>query len=112
MSQPDITPRLNTVRRKAHRAALPQVCVQCGATDALTLDHILARSLGGTNHRSNLQILCCLCNKAKGRRECAELQRRLRKERKAAYFREVARQLRAKPTGPATNYGGRAFAKP
>ena len=114
MSQPVITPRLNTRRRQAHRAALPQVCVQCGATDALTLDHILARALGGTNERSNLQLLCHRCNRAKGRLECAEVERRQRTESKlakAAYFREQARQQRAKPTGPAKNYGGRAFSK-
>lgn len=32
----------------------------------LTVDHIIPKSLGGTNHPNNLQPMCCLCNWAKG----------------------------------------------
>lgn len=53
-------------RQKAKaRARLPQVCAHCGAEQNLTLDHQLARAQGGTNHISNLQMLCAKCNGAK-----------------------------------------------
>lgn len=32
----------------------------------LTVDHIIPKSLGGTDHPDNLQPMCCLCNWAKG----------------------------------------------
>lgn len=54
-------------RQKAKaRARLPQRCAQCGSEHNLTLDHQLARAHGGTNHISNLQMLCRQCNAAKG----------------------------------------------
>lgn len=34
----------------------------------LTIDHIIARSLGGTDHKDNLQLLCGNCNSIKGNR--------------------------------------------
>ena len=43
-------------------------CVQCGRTSDLTVDHIRPRSRGGTNDRSNLQVLCRSCNSSKGNR--------------------------------------------
>ena len=52
-------------KRKRVRASLPQVCVRCGAKEDLTLDHIVPRVYGGTNERSNLQILCLPCNQRK-----------------------------------------------
>ena len=61
--------RLKSRKRRLIRAALPQVCVRCGATEALTLDHIIPRVYGGTNERSNLQILCLPCNNLKSRSE-------------------------------------------
>ena len=59
---------LNSRRKNALKKRLPQVCVYCGSTQNLTLDHILARMLGGSNRFSNLQMLCFKCNnnKAKG----------------------------------------------
>lgn len=45
-------------------------CVYCGATaedDVLTLDHLVAVELGGTNHESNLVTACRRCNGAKGK---------------------------------------------
>ncbi len=56
-------------RRKLVRAALPQVCVRCGATESLTLDHIIPRVYGGTNEQSNFQLLCLLCNHLKSKSE-------------------------------------------
>ena len=41
-------------------------CVDCGATDKLTIDHIKPVSKGGTDNFSNLQILCKSCNSSKG----------------------------------------------
>jgi hypothetical protein len=43
-------------------------CVQCGATEDLTLDHIHPWSLGGPDTYSNLRVLCRSCNSSKGAR--------------------------------------------
>jgi hypothetical protein len=46
------------------------LCVRCW--DNLgdwEVDHILPRSLGGSNNASNLQIMCKLCNRKKGNKE-------------------------------------------
>lgn len=43
-------------------------CQSCGKTcneTELTIDHIIALALGGTNDISNLQTLCRLCNSQK-----------------------------------------------
>ncbi|HEX8657230.1 MAG TPA: HNH endonuclease signature motif containing protein [Hymenobacter sp.] len=47
-------------------AAAGYQCEQCGNRNKLTLDHIVARHIGGGNHRENLQCLCQKCNAAKG----------------------------------------------
>ena len=54
--------RLAVFARDGHR------CVECGATDDLTLDHIWPWSRGGRNEASNLRVLCRSCNSAKGAR--------------------------------------------
>lgn len=43
-------------------------CLECGATDNLTLDHIVPRSLGGSHEEENLQTLCRRCNSSKNNR--------------------------------------------
>ena len=43
-----------------------EVCVWCATTENLTVDHILPRSMGGSNKLENLQLLCQPCNQAKG----------------------------------------------
>jgi len=46
-------------------------CNGCGdhfLPQHLTVDHIIARSMGGTDHLSNLQLLCGHCNSVKGDR--------------------------------------------
>ena len=35
----------------------------------LTIDHVIPRSRGGTDHLENLQLLCGACNSIKGDRE-------------------------------------------
>jgi 5-methylcytosine-specific restriction endonuclease McrA len=48
------------VRRDGER------CRHCGGTHELTVDHVIPKALGGTNSRTNLQLLCRECNQAKG----------------------------------------------
>lgn len=43
-------------------------CVECHATEALSLDHILPYSLGGPDTIENLRVLCIPCNSRKGAR--------------------------------------------
>lgn len=44
-------------------------CVTCGATDRLSLDHIIAYSRGGEDTLENLQTMCTPCNSRKGARD-------------------------------------------
>jgi 5-methylcytosine-specific restriction endonuclease McrA len=37
-------------------------CAWCGATEKLSIDHIVPRNQGGTDHLSNLRVLCFRCN--------------------------------------------------
>jgi len=60
------------------RAAIPQAlrlavferdgnhCVECGAIENLSLDHIHPWSLGGPDTYENLRVLCRSCNSSKG----------------------------------------------
>lgn len=41
-------------------------CVQCGSTDRLEVDHVVAIARGGSNDIENLQTLCLPCNRSKG----------------------------------------------
>lgn len=43
-------------------------CVACGSTEALSLDHIVPWSLGGSDDVDNLQTMCRPCNSSKGAR--------------------------------------------
>jgi hypothetical protein len=43
-------------------------CRNCGATEDLTIDHIVPERLGGTQDPTNLQVLCRSCNSRKGAR--------------------------------------------
>lgn len=38
------------------------LCVYCGSGDRFSLDHLVPRELGGSNHASNLVTACHLCN--------------------------------------------------
>lgn len=45
-------------------------CAECRKRrKALTVDHKVPLYLGGSNHRSNLQLLCLTCNSRKGRKD-------------------------------------------
>ena len=50
------------------------------------VDHVVPRSRGGTDHKSNLQLLCSPCNRIKGDRPMEYLMARL-----AEYARPAAR---------------------
>lgn len=41
-------------------------CVACGATEGLTIDHVIPKSRGGSDDDGNKQTLCRGCNQAKG----------------------------------------------
>ena len=42
------------------------VCLQCGSSDSIQRDHVIAVAIGGTDSITNIQPLCALCNKQKG----------------------------------------------
>lgn len=48
------------------REVLSRPCVGCGATDGITIDHVIPTAKGGPNRLSNLQALCGPCNIKKG----------------------------------------------
>ena len=55
-------------------------CAGCGThfeARNLTVDHIIARTKGGTDHLENLQLLCGHCNSVKGTRDMAYLKSKL-----------------------------------
>lgn len=67
-----------------HRTALYGLqggnCAGCGEhfkPQHLEVDHIIARSKGGTDHAENLQLLCGHCNRTKGNRGMAYLRTKL-----------------------------------
>lgn len=47
-------------------------CVYCGATEDLTIDHVVPLSKGGPTDASNCQTACRTCNQAKGSLSLAE----------------------------------------
>jgi hypothetical protein len=54
--------RREVMERDGHR------CLECGATDQLSLDHIVPYSHGGPDTVENLRVLCRPCNSRKGNR--------------------------------------------
>lgn len=65
-------PSVSPKRAIGHlRALYARTCLACGQREPhvrLTVDHIVPRSMGGTNSLDNLQLLCRTCNAAKGAR--------------------------------------------
>ena len=47
-------------------------CLRCGRTKNLVVDHVLPKSIGGSDDLSNLQTLCSKCNLWKGNRSAAD----------------------------------------
>jgi 5-methylcytosine-specific restriction endonuclease McrA len=58
-------------------------------TDTLTVDHAVARALGGADHPENLQATCKRCNNLKSRLEGALRQQRERGVRSPAAVAEA-----------------------
>lgn len=52
--------RKNVIRRDGHR------CQYCGASDRITIDHVMPRSRGGKDTWTNLVAACVPCNNRKG----------------------------------------------
>lgn len=91
---PDLTARTDVPRRtdtgpvppyRTHRNMLygrqEGDCAGCGVHFAirnLTIDHVVPRSKGGSDHLENLQLLCGACNSAKGAGSQAALLAKLR----------------------------------
>lgn len=69
--------RLPNYRTHRHRLYGEQegVCVGCNTHfpfRVMTVDHILPKAKGGTDHSDNLQLLCSGCNSSKGTKTMAE----------------------------------------
>ena len=86
----DIPKRSDTGRLpsyKTHKRTLfgrqEGICAGCEISFPFrnfTVDHVVARSRGGTDHLDNLQLLCGACNSMKGARTQEEFIARLRRE--------------------------------
>ena len=50
------------------RAVIVNGCGEHFQKQHLEIDHIIAESVGGTDHIENLQLLCGHCNRIKGNR--------------------------------------------
>ena len=55
----------NWYRRLAASGA--ERCANCGAEDDLVLDHVIPVAKGGASKLDNLQLLCAVCNRIKGK---------------------------------------------
>ncbi len=60
------------------RADYGEGCANCGASEALVLDHVIPIAKGGRSHYDNLQLLCAECNRVKGKLviDCRDLRRK------------------------------------
>ena len=71
LRNPAIRLQFNRRRAKHYRALVDrdgERCRHCGATQNLTIDHVVAIINGGGNDLANLQLLCRSCNSRKGAR--------------------------------------------
>jgi 5-methylcytosine-specific restriction endonuclease McrA len=76
--------RRELLRRDGHR------CQYCGSTRALTIDHIIPRSKGGTHTWDNVAIACETCNHKKGDKYLSDTNMSLRTKPKAPMHPTVA----------------------
>lgn len=53
-------------------ATYGELCLKCGSTKNIEIDHVVPLSRGGTNLFDNLQPLCKSCNSGKGGRNDAD----------------------------------------
>lgn len=58
--------KIKGVKRIAVFKRDKNICQCCGQTEELTIDHIVPKSVGGSNKAVNLQTLCRICNTLKG----------------------------------------------
>jgi len=49
-------------------------CAICGTAENLTIDHVVPKSRGGSNHVENWAVLCSECNRAKSNRFVREIE--------------------------------------
>jgi hypothetical protein len=66
-----MSPR-SLMRDQAIRMKLPQECVYCGATDRLSVDHIVPSNRGGDDVGDNAIWACRRCNSSKSDRDLFE----------------------------------------
>ncbi|MGE4132730.1 MAG: HNH endonuclease [Bdellovibrionales bacterium] len=59
---PDIKRRIGISSRRQVWIQAGSRCQQCGSQDALQVDHILPKALGGSDGLENLRLLCRSCN--------------------------------------------------
>ena len=55
-------------KRAAKVTRAQPACAVCGATTDVSVDHVVPKVAGGTDHVANLQTLCRRCNSSKGGR--------------------------------------------
>lgn len=57
--------KLNSSVRKKVFERYGNICIKCGSSERLCIDHIFPVSRGGKTEMSNLQVLCEKCNLSK-----------------------------------------------
>lgn len=80
-----LTGKWKTQMRKLLYGDQDGYCAGCGThmeIQHLSIDHITALSRGGTDHPSNLQLLCGHCNSMKGNRPMDYLRKRIQQIRR------------------------------
>ncbi len=60
-----LSARILADHRAAHGNLCPGWMREPHRAEVLTVDHVVPRSVGGGDERSNLQVLCRVCNSAK-----------------------------------------------
>ncbi|MBU1241474.1 HNH endonuclease [Myxococcota bacterium] len=54
------------------RMKVPQACYYCGSRESLSLDHLVAKKMGGSDDPANFIYACKTCNSAKGKKDLFE----------------------------------------